>query len=352
MTEQQLLDAARAGDEDAYGRLVAAHRRELHAHCYRMLGSAEDAEDALQETLLRAWRGLPRFEGRSSVRSWLYRIATNAALRLAERRRPLVLPDDQGPPWDPHAGLPEATRADLARAAPRRAGGLRGARERRARVRGRAAAAAGAPARGADPARRARVQRHRGRGRAGDEPGGGRQRAAARARDRRRAAARAQPAGDAARARRRRPARADRALHARLGRGRRRRDRRAADGGRDDQHAAVPELVPGARRDRGVLPPRAVQARQPLALAAHDARTASSRWPATAGTARRTRRTACTSSRSRATGSRAGPRSSARRWSPRSGCRRGFRTGRRRPGRSRAARPGPGRRSRARTGSA
>ena len=109
MTEQQLLDAARAGDEDAYGRLVAAHRRELHAHCYRMLGSAEDAEDALQETLLRAWRGLPRFEGRSSVRSWLYRIATNAALRLAERRRPLVLPEDHGPPWDPHGGLPEAT---------------------------------------------------------------------------------------------------------------------------------------------------------------------------------------------------------------------------------------------------
>ena len=108
MTEQQLLDAARAGDEEAYTRLVAAHRRELHAHCYRMLGSSEDAEDALQETLLRAWRGLPRFEGRSSVRSWLYRIATNASLRLAERRRPLVLPSDHGPPWDPHAEMPEA----------------------------------------------------------------------------------------------------------------------------------------------------------------------------------------------------------------------------------------------------
>jgi RNA polymerase sigma-70 factor (ECF subfamily) len=108
MTERQLLDAARAGDEDAYERLVAAHRRELHAHCYRMLGSSEDAEDALQEALLRAWRGLPRFEGRSSVRSWLYRIATNACLRLAERRRPLVLPIDHGPPWDPHDELPEA----------------------------------------------------------------------------------------------------------------------------------------------------------------------------------------------------------------------------------------------------
>src|SRR5918998_430440 len=78
MTERQLLDAARAGDEDAYERLVAAHRHELHAHCYRMLGSSEDAEDALQEALLRAWRGLPRFEGRSPVRAWLYRIAPNA----------------------------------------------------------------------------------------------------------------------------------------------------------------------------------------------------------------------------------------------------------------------------------
>jgi RNA polymerase sigma-70 factor (ECF subfamily) len=102
MTDQQLLDAARAGDEDAYERIVAVHRRELQAHCYRMLGSAEDAEDALQEALVRAWRGLPRFEGRSSLRSWLYRIATNACLRLAERRRPLVLPVDFGPAADPH----------------------------------------------------------------------------------------------------------------------------------------------------------------------------------------------------------------------------------------------------------
>jgi hypothetical protein len=57
--------------EDAYGRLAGPYRAELHAHCYRMLGSVADAEDALQETLLRAWRGLPRFEGRSSLRSWL-----------------------------------------------------------------------------------------------------------------------------------------------------------------------------------------------------------------------------------------------------------------------------------------
>src|SRR6266508_4399660 len=82
--EHELLEAARQGDEDAYGRLVGPYRAELHAHCYRMLGSVADAEDALQETLLRAWRGLARFEGRSSLRSWLYKIATNACLKSIE----------------------------------------------------------------------------------------------------------------------------------------------------------------------------------------------------------------------------------------------------------------------------
>src|SRR5262249_6431714 len=81
------------------------HRRELHAHCYRMLGSVQDAEDAVQETLLRAWRGLEQFEGRSSLRSWLYTIATNVCLRLIERRPARVLPIDYGPPSDPHAPL-------------------------------------------------------------------------------------------------------------------------------------------------------------------------------------------------------------------------------------------------------
>jgi RNA polymerase sigma-70 factor, ECF subfamily len=104
MSERELLEAARRGDDNAYGRLVEPHRRELHAHCYRMLGSVPDAEDALQEALLRAWRGLPGFEGRSSLRSWLYRVATNACLKAIERRPKRVLPVDFGPPADPHDG--------------------------------------------------------------------------------------------------------------------------------------------------------------------------------------------------------------------------------------------------------
>src|SRR5436190_3304424 len=102
--ERELLDAARKGGEDAFGRLVGTYRVELHAHCYRMLGSVPDAEDALQEALLGAWRGLPRFEGRSSLRSWLYRIATNACLKAIERRPKRVLPIDYGPAADPHDG--------------------------------------------------------------------------------------------------------------------------------------------------------------------------------------------------------------------------------------------------------
>jgi RNA polymerase sigma-70 factor (ECF subfamily) len=102
--DPNLLAAARAGDEAAYQRLVEPHRGELHAHCYRMLGSTHDAEDALQETLLRAWRGLPRFEGRSSLRSWLYRIATNTSLNAVQKRPRRVLPVDYGPAADPHDG--------------------------------------------------------------------------------------------------------------------------------------------------------------------------------------------------------------------------------------------------------
>ncbi len=104
LQERELLEAARGGDEGAFGRLVEPRRGELHAHCYRMLGSVHDAEDALQEALLRAWRGLPRFEGRSSLRSWLYRIATNTCLDVIAKRPKRVLPVDYGPPVDPHDG--------------------------------------------------------------------------------------------------------------------------------------------------------------------------------------------------------------------------------------------------------
>jgi RNA polymerase sigma-70 factor (TIGR02960 family) len=94
------LARARAGDEDAFRELTDRHRRELQVHCYRILGSVQDAEDVLQETLLAAWRGLERFEGRASLRAWLYRIATNRCLNALRdsRRRPQQLQPMVEPP--------------------------------------------------------------------------------------------------------------------------------------------------------------------------------------------------------------------------------------------------------------
>lgn len=91
-TEVELLRAAQAGDEAAFVALVRPCRAELHAHCYRMLASQDDADDAVQEALIRAWKALERFEARSSVRTWLFRITTNTALDLASARARRELP--------------------------------------------------------------------------------------------------------------------------------------------------------------------------------------------------------------------------------------------------------------------
>jgi RNA polymerase sigma-70 factor (ECF subfamily) len=101
--ERVLLTRARGGDRDAFGLLVAPYHRALHVHCYRMLGSSQEAEDLLQESLLRAWRSLDRFEGRASVRGWLYRIATNACLDALKARKRRLLPDAYAAPDEPTA---------------------------------------------------------------------------------------------------------------------------------------------------------------------------------------------------------------------------------------------------------
>ena len=97
----ELIDRARTGDETAFGELVGPYQRELQVHCYRILGSVADAEDALQETLVTAWRSLRQFEERASVRTWMYRIATTRCLnilRSASRRPEMTLPQGVQPP--------------------------------------------------------------------------------------------------------------------------------------------------------------------------------------------------------------------------------------------------------------
>jgi RNA polymerase sigma-70 factor (ECF subfamily) len=95
--EAELLTLARTGDEGAFSDLAETYRAELRSYCYRMLGSVQDAEDAVQNAMLRAWRGIGGFQGRSSVRSWLYAIATNTTLDIARHRSRRELPADFGP---------------------------------------------------------------------------------------------------------------------------------------------------------------------------------------------------------------------------------------------------------------
>jgi RNA polymerase sigma-70 factor (ECF subfamily) len=97
------IDAARRGDHDAFARIIEPYRRELRAHCYRMAGSVHDADDLLQESLIRAWRGLAGFEGRASLRTWLYKVTTHACLDKLDRKTPRLLPLDLGPASDPQS---------------------------------------------------------------------------------------------------------------------------------------------------------------------------------------------------------------------------------------------------------
>jgi RNA polymerase sigma-70 factor, ECF subfamily len=105
-----LLHRAQSGDSRAFDELAEAYRAELRAHCYRILGSVHDAEDALQDAMLRAWKGLPGFSGHGTVRAWLYAIATNTALDISKHRSRRELPVEFGPPAGPGAEFePNAT---------------------------------------------------------------------------------------------------------------------------------------------------------------------------------------------------------------------------------------------------
>jgi RNA polymerase sigma-70 factor (ECF subfamily) len=111
-----LLSLAQAGDGGAFGKLTEPFRRELQVHCYRMLGSAQDAEDVLQEALIAAWRGIGQFEGRSSLRAWLYRIATNQCLNALRASKVRALAARRGAPTLP--GVPGTVMASMLTALP------------------------------------------------------------------------------------------------------------------------------------------------------------------------------------------------------------------------------------------
>ena len=109
LDETTYLNAARAGDQEAFAQLIDPYRKQLFVHCYRILGSSEDAEDMLQETLVRVWKHLDSFEGRSSLRAWLYKIATNAALDALDSRHVRGLPKELYTRGDPTQPLPAPT---------------------------------------------------------------------------------------------------------------------------------------------------------------------------------------------------------------------------------------------------
>src|SRR6185436_14235587 len=107
LDETTYLNAARAGDQEAFAQLIEPYRKQLMVHCYRILGSFEDAEDMLQETLVRIWKRLDTFEGRSSLRAWFYKIATNACLDALDSRRVRGLPRELYARGDPKVPLPQ-----------------------------------------------------------------------------------------------------------------------------------------------------------------------------------------------------------------------------------------------------
>lgn len=107
--DDEVVAAARAGDETAFAAIFERHQKELQVHCYRMLGSLDESEDVVQETFLRAWRKLREFQGRSTIRAWLYRIATNACLDTLESRTRRVLPHQLAAPTGPDVGFPPRT---------------------------------------------------------------------------------------------------------------------------------------------------------------------------------------------------------------------------------------------------